>query len=234
VLVSIVAGLSMMVPACGGESSAEPVTIVPIGDSLTERVDASTYRCYLDEMLTVAGVEFDFVGALTQPASAYTCPTEFDRDHEAVNGATIDDRAGPALESVELLQPDVALITLGANDVIGGQPPTEVADELASFIQDLQVAQPDMTILVAQYTPCGYSSAWCQEGFPALHDAIEPMADLSTARSTVIVVDMFTDFSLDDLADAAHPNDSGDEEMAGRWMAALTDSGVVEAASGNN
>jgi hypothetical protein len=60
------------------------------------------------------------------------------------------------------------------------------------------------------------------------------MADLSTARSTVIVVDMFTDFSLDDLADAAHPNDSGDEEMAGRWMAALTDSGVVEAASGNN
>jgi hypothetical protein len=68
-----------------------------------------TYRCYLDEMLTEAGVEFDFVGAFTQPAIACTCSTEFDRDHEAVSGATINARAGPALESVELLQPDVAL-----------------------------------------------------------------------------------------------------------------------------
>ena len=63
---------------------------------------------------------------------------------------------------------------------------------------------------------------------------MEPMANLSAGRSTVIVVDMFTDFSLDDLADAALPNDSGDEEMARRWMTALTNSGVIEVASGTN
>ena len=84
---------------------------MPVGSSTTERVGASTYRCYLDEMLSEAGVGFDFVGSLTQAASANTCPTVFDRDHEAVNGATIDIRAGPATESVELLQPHFGTYT---------------------------------------------------------------------------------------------------------------------------
>jgi hypothetical protein len=71
VLASTVVGLSMItVPACSDRAPAEPMTIMPIGDSLTERVGASTYRCYLDEMLSAAGVDFDFVGVLTQPASA--------------------------------------------------------------------------------------------------------------------------------------------------------------------
>jgi hypothetical protein len=218
----------LAVAGCGSGSSSEPVTIVPIGDSLTERVAASTYRCYLDEMLDEAGVEFDFVGSLDQPANSYTCPTDFDRDHEAVSGASVDQRSGPALEAVELLAPDVALITLGANDVAGNQPGAEVADELESFVRDLQDVQPDMTILVAQNPPCSSSTAWCQEEWPALNEAIASFDGLSTDRSTVMSVDMFTDFSLDDL-EGVHPNDAGDEEMARRWMTALTESGVVEA-----
>jgi len=233
-LAPAVAGLSMIaVAACADEPAAEAVSIMPIGDSLTNRVGASTYRCYLDQMLHRAGVEFDFVGELNSPADTYTCPTEFDRDHEGISGATISQRAGPALDSVERLQPDVALVLLGANDIGGQQAPNEVAEELASFVQDLQNAQPDVAILVAQLPPCRSSSEWCQENWPAYNDEIATFARLSTDRSPVIVVDMFTDSPLEYIVDSVHPNDAGGEEMARRWMTALVDSGSVSAVDGS-
>jgi lysophospholipase L1-like esterase len=123
---------------------------------------------------------------------------------------------------------------LGANDIIGHELPSAVADELATFIQDLQSAHPDLAVLVAQYPPCRSSSEWCQQDWPAYNREIASFARLSTDRSSVIVVDMCTGFSLDDLGDSVHPNDAGDEEMASRWMSALSDSGVLEAASGTN
>ncbi len=232
VLTAVLAASLVVGTACSDDPAAEPVTIVPIGDSLTERVGASTYRCHLDRMLRDAGVEFDFVGSLTQSADAYTCATEFDRDHEGVSGATIDQRSGPALETVEALQPDVALVLLGANDLIDQQDPSEVADELESFVGDLQTAQPDITILVGQLPPCGYSTGWCTQGWPAFNDEVASFGRLSTERSSVAVVDMFSDFDLDVLVDGVHPNDTGDEEMARRWMTALTASSAVGASSG--
>lgn len=208
---------------------SEPLTIMAIGDSFTDRLKASTYRCYLDQMLNEAGVSFDFVGANSPPASNYTCPTEFDTDHEARSGASIDDRAGPAIESVGLLGPDVALVLLGAGDIrLDRQPVDEAADELASFVEDLQATSPDITILVTQLMPCVSTEAACQEGWPAFNDAIASLRRLSTDRSTVTVVDMYTGFSLDDLLpDGFHPNDAGDQEMAGRWMRALQEAGAV-------
>lgn len=227
VLVPMVMGLSLVaVSACSDESAAEPVTIMPIGDSLTERVGWSTYRCHLDAMLDEEGIEFDFVGSLTQPASAYTCPTEFDRDHEGVNGSSIRQRAETVTESVEQLQPDVALVLYGAND-LDARPPDEVVDEYASFVAGMQEANHDITILVAQYPPCRSSSAWCEETWPAFNDAIASFDRLSTDDSSVIVVDMSSGFSLDLLHDSAHPTDAGYEEMARRWMAALRESGVL-------
>lgn len=225
-LFAMACGLAViMVPACADDSSAEPVAIIPIGDSLTERVGANTYRCHLDAMLTEADVEFDFVGSRTQPASAYTCSTEFDRDHEAFSGASITQLGDAAIESVGSLQPAVALVLLGGND-LERQSPADVADELASFVGDLQAARPDLTVLVAQYPAC-LPTPGCEINM-AFNDEIADFARLTTDESTVLVVDMYTDFSLDNLHDAYHPNDAGDEEMARRWMSALTDSGAID------
>jgi lysophospholipase L1-like esterase len=167
------------------------------------------------------------VGSLTQAASANSCPTVFDRDHEAVDGATIDTRAGPATESVELLQPDVVLLLLGGND-LRRQPVDEVADELESFIGDMQAASPDVAVFVAQLPPCR-TALTASEGIPALNEAIASFSRLSTEQSLVTVVDMNTDFSVEDLADSRHPNDAGDQEMARRWMAAMLDADVIAA-----
>lgn len=220
--------LALGVSACGVETSDEPVTIIPIGDSITQSFQTSTYRCYLDQMLNEADISFDFVGSKAPSASLYTCPAEFDLDHEAVSGATIRDRSEPAIESVKLLQPDVALIHLGSNDLRQGRSDEAPAD-LASLIEGLQVASPDITILVAQIIPCRATTWDCGEAFPAFNDAIASFSSLSTDRSTVVVVDMYSDFDLDDLTDDVHPSAAGEEEMARRWMAALEESGVVEA-----
>jgi hypothetical protein len=59
------------------------------------------------------------------------------------------------------------------------------------------------------------------------NDAIASFAELSTDDSSVIVVDMETGFSLDDLRDPWHPTEAGDEIIARRWMDALQDAGVI-------
>jgi len=123
----------------------------------------------------------------------------------------------------------VTLVLLGAGDIrLDGQPVNEVVDELVSFIEDLQATSPDITILVAQLMPCNSTETACQELWPAFNDAIASFGRLSTDRSSVTVVDMYTGFSLDDLPDGFHPNDAGDQEMARRWMKALQEAGVVD------
>ena len=219
---------------CDDQSSdSEPVSIIAIGDSNTDRAGAATYRCYLDQMLTEAGVPFDFVGG-ENPTSAilYDCPTEFDMDHEAAFGGRINEIADPALASVEALQPDVALVLLGGND-LRFQTRDDAPNELASFVEDLQAASPDLTILVAQLLPCvpdwRTAEERCEEFTPAFNEAIASFGELSTATSTVTVVDMHTGFSVDLISDdGVHPTDAGDEEMARRWMAALAESGAIE------
>jgi hypothetical protein len=211
------------------------LTIMPIGDSITSsQRNWSTYRCYLDALLTEAGVLFDFVGSLSAPAfgEPYGCPNAFDEDHEGWWGLRVDQVIGRVTPSVENLQPDVALIHLGTNDIDQGQGPESTAAELESLITGLQAVSPDITILVAQIIPCdpgpvAAAGTDCSEDLPALNNLIAGFADLSTDESRVVVVDMYTGFTLDDLQDGRHPNDTGNQIMARRWMAALQDAGLL-------
>ena len=226
--------LLLIVSACGDASTtatAPSLTIMPIGDSITSgETGWSTYRCYLDGMLRDAGVSFDFVGRQSAPyrTGQYGCPVVFDQDHEGWWGYTVDQVIDSGVTaSVEDLQPDVALIHLGTNDLYYSQGPASTAEELESFITGLQAVSPDITILVAQIIPCDEGRAYCSDDLPAFNDLIASFASLSTDGSSVIVVDMETGFSLDDLRDPWHPTDTGDEIMASRWMEALQDAGVI-------
>lgn len=224
--------LVLLVPACGDDSeeSARPLTIMPIGDSITSgETGWSTYRCYLDGMLNEAGVSFDFVGRQSEPfgGDPYGCPNPFDHDHEGWWGRKVDDLIDDVTASVEVLQPDVALVHLGTNDLYYLEGPVETAEELESFITGLQAVSPDITILVAQIIPCDRTSQDCADDLPAFNDIIASFASLSTDRSLVAVVDMETGFSLGDLRDPWHPADAGDEIIASRWMTALQEAGVI-------
>lgn len=221
--------------ACGDdEEEAGPVTIMPIGDSATDGVDGShTYRCYLDQMLTDAEVEFDFVGSRSTPLAgdSYGCPVEFDQDHESKFAASIGGIRDRVLDSVAQMQPDVALVLLGLGNLQASEPVDAVGGELASFVVELQQVSPDITVLVGQYFPCDREdqAEICFERRAALNDEIASFARLSTDDSRVVVVDMHTGFALDYLQnDGLHTNEAGDEFIAIRWMTALQEIGALE------
>ena len=209
-----------------------PVTIMHVGEGLTQGGrDHSTYRCFLDAMLRDAGIAFDFVGSRQKPADGYDyiCPTDFDQDHEAWAGARVGGFETEMMTaSVGALQPDVALIHLGSEDVWMTGDPEGTTERLELFITGLQAASPDITLLVASMIPCVTPLPWCTDGYPGLNDALASFGNLSTDESTVMFVDMHTGMSTDLLrSNNLSFTDAGDEMMATRWMAALEESGVI-------
>jgi len=212
--------------------AASPVTIMHLGEGITQGAPGrSTYRCFLDTMLHDAGVAFDFVGSRQKPADGfdYTCPTDFDQDHEAWKGAQVGGfETDKMTASVEALQPDVALIQLGGEHVMKTGDPSGTAERLELFITGLQAVSPDITLLVASMIPCNTPIPWCTEDYPTLNDLIASFGRLSTDESTVMFVDMTTGISTDLLRlNNLTFTDAGDEVMASRWMAALEESGVI-------
>jgi hypothetical protein len=215
-------------------TAASAITIMHMGEGLTQgEVGVSTYRCFLDMMLHDAGVAFDFAGSRNEPQDGdvddYGCPTDFDQDHEAWFRAVAGSMETQKMaESAEALQPDVALIYLGGTDVWHQEDPVGASERLALFITGLQAANPDITLLVASLIPCRTPLPWCVEGYPAFNDAIASFGSLSTDESRVLFVDMTTGISTDLLrSNNLSFTDEGDEMMAGRWMAALEELGVI-------
>jgi len=213
---------------------ASPIMIMHIGEGFTQgEVGTSTYRCFLDMMLNDIGVVFDFVGSRQKPMDGdvddYGCPADFDPDHEAWFGAVAGGMETQKMtESVQALQPDVALIHLGGTDVWRQKDPVGAAERLELFITGLQAASPDITLLVASLIPCRTPLPWCIEGYPAFNDAIASFASLSTDESTVMVVDMHTGISRDLLrSNNLSFTDEGDEIVAARWMAALEELDLI-------
>ena len=217
-------------PATEASTTAAPITIMPIGGSSTQGATGwKTYRCFLDAMLEDAGVDFDFVGTQTEPEGGepYGCPNEFDQDYEGFWGAHIQHLVDDVTASVEALQPDVALIHIGPNDIGADQEPVSVAEELESFVTGLQAVSPDITVFVAQIIQCNMPLPKCTENVPAFNDAIASFASLSIGDSSVIVVDMATGYNPDHYRDAVHPDEAGEEFIADRWMTALRESGTI-------
>ena len=217
-------------------AAVSPITIMHVGEGGTEGdQNRSTYRCFLDTMLHDAGIAFDFVGSRQKPAYGYeySCPTDFDQDHDAWKGAIAGGMETEKMtESVEALQPDVALIHLGGDDVWRQNDPVGAAERLKLFITGLQAVSPDTTLLVASMMPCKTPLPWCTEGYPALNDLIASFGSLSTDESIVMFVDMTTGISVDLLRlNGLEFTDAGDEVMAGRWLAALEESGVISTGS---
>jgi len=217
---------------------AAPITIMAIGEGITQgEVGNSTYRCFLDAMLHDAGVTFDFVGSRQEPQDGevdeYGCPTDFDPDHEAWFGAVAGGMETQKMtESVEALQPDVALIHLGGTDIWRQGDPVGAAERLGSFITDLQAMNPDITLLIGTMIPCRTPLPWCIEDYPVFNDAVASFGDLSTDDSTVVVVDMQTGMSTDLLrSNNLSFTDEGNTLMAARWMAALEESGAISTGS---
>ena len=225
----LVLGLVLVLASTAEEALCEPIRIMLIGDSITQGgQEQNAYRkpLYLALIGSPWYCNVDFIGTLQHGEEG------FDRDHDGywgwradqiLNNSSIWDNAADN-------PPDIALIHLGTNDIIQAHPAysscvESTINDLGQIIDKLRAVNPNVIVLLAQIIPS--TASYCEELIPELNLNSEygiPVlaASKSTTASPVMVVDQYTGFDVAmDCYDGIHPNDTGDQKMANKWLASL-------------
>ena len=208
--------------------SAEPLKIMPLGDSITydnSYADIhdprstglrSGYRNFLWYMLTDSGYEVDFVG--TQIAGEDIEPP-FDPDNEGYPGWTSYDLAGYTSRWLEADDPDIILLHAGSND--WDKDPGGIEMILDDVDRYEQSHGKSITVILALILDRNVHQKWIS----VLNANIQAMAQKRIDRGdNIVMVDMQNGAGIDyrtDLADPVHPNDLGYQKMADKWFATL-------------
>jgi lysophospholipase L1-like esterase len=211
--------------------SADPIRILPIGDSITQggRKDREeyTYRHPLFCLLKDAGIAADFIGTRNkglQPEATWPDykGTPFDGDHEGYYGAkTAFVRDQLKTNLPKLAPPDFALIHLGTNDQAPETFSETIVKPLEEIIALLRARNPKVVVLVAHLNFNGGAAI-------KIRPLVEEMAKrLNTADSPVLTVAHYENWKENpkdpatDTFDWAHPNPQGQKKMAEKWLAAM-------------
>ena len=209
---------------------AQPVKILPLGDSWTEGVGHHvSYRYDLWFKLIDAGFDVDFVG---NKRTTFDGPdldlypeylTGFDRDHQADAGFRTDQLVATAKSASARHQPDIVLLWAGGAD-LGWQEAAGVVNariNLPDIIEGIRSFVPGVTILLAQSPPYVGSGA---EFVESLNDVVATVAsDLDTTESPVILVDHYTGYDIESMTqgDRDHQNRVGEAWIAENWFEVL-------------
>ena len=208
-------------PAAAAET-AEPVRIMPLGDSITGA--PGCWRALLWNQLQDAGyTDIDMVGTLP----AQYCGVDHDGDNEGHAGMLVTEAAEQNLLPgwLAATSPDIVLMHFGTNDVWGAVPAERIIDAYTTLVEQMRASNPTMTVLVAQILPMNpWQCGDCGQRVQELNALIPQWAEsVTTEESPVVVVDQWTGFdTATDTYDGVHPNGGGDQKIADRWFAELT------------
>jgi lysophospholipase L1-like esterase len=195
---------------------------MPIGDSITQaNNEHDSYRRILWHGLERSGYQVDFVGSLNSNHGGLPPHQDFDLDHEGHWGFRTDEILEQIDDWAGTYEPQVVLIHLGSNDVFQNQSTTGTIEELGRLIDRLRAANTKVKIALAQIIPVDHAAKL--NAIRDLNERIEVLgATKNLEDSPVLVVDQFTGFDAQsDTYDGVHPNASGEEKMARRWLSAL-------------
>jgi lysophospholipase L1-like esterase len=210
--------------------------LLPLGDSITQ-ADAThlSYRYWLWELLSEAGLQVDFVGSMNthfQGTPTYPNPA-FDPDHEGHYGWRADQLLAELPTWLQSYTPSAVILHIGTNDVAFGQPIEETLDEIAALVGLLREDNPEVVVFLAELIPLNIGGA----GVEPLNEGIVRLGpELNTTQSPVIVVERGT-FGASDLFDNVHPNETGEKKMAAAFFAAIETamrSGLIEPCEESN
>ena len=222
-----------------------PWRIVAIGDSITQsNLLHQSYRYKLWKKLVEKGIDFDLIGTQHSNANQDADGTllagttqvpqpdyknkSFDPDHEAYWGQKAGQVATRLQTTLPQLQaqgdvPDIALVHLGTNELLLGpgstaQKAAAAIDGLENVIDELRRVNPRVTILLAKIIPYSTDGGEVSQ----LNQLIDAVDDsMSQSDSPVIIVDQYSGFNSTvgaDTFDGVHPNDSGEEKIAGKFF----------------
>lgn len=201
---------------------AAPVTILPLGDSITEgRSKFASYRMPLWEMLVGQGYIVEFVGARASEERIGSLR------HEGHSGETAEYLADHIGEFYRANPANIVLLQAGHNHTVDENPVAGIVAATRRIVATLREINPRVVILLAQPIPSGKLPKY---GYlPALRDALAELARADQAAHAqdgvrpVVLVDQAAgfDWRVDTIADRVHPNAAGARKLAQRWFDAL-------------
>ncbi|MCX4993619.1 FG-GAP-like repeat-containing protein [Streptomyces sp. NBC_00568] len=199
-------------------SSSVPseIRLMPLGDSITAGVASSTgngYRGPLRSALQNAGVSsLDFVGSVNSGEMV-------DKDHEGHSGKVIQEIEDFADCTVPASRPNVVTLHAGTNDMDQDLELEGAPQRLGALIDRVLTNAPETTVLVATLIPA--QKAGLQPRIDAFNAALPALVGSRQAQGKrVALVDM-SSVTTSDLAQPAHPNDTGYAKMGEAFYGAL-------------
>jgi lysophospholipase L1-like esterase len=205
---------------------AEPVRIMPVGDSLTfdwyyddTRPDSlrHAYRNFLWYKLRNAGYAVDFVGSRQ---TGWSISPAFDPDNEGYTGYTSHQIASLIYNKLKQNPADIILLHIGTNDWSSSVDGVEdILKEIDRFEED---SGHQVTVILAQIINFSYRYEHVHE----FNLNLKSMAENRIADGDrIILVNMETgagiDYSTDFMPDGIHPNNTGYAKMATAWFEKL-------------
>lgn len=212
-----------------GITIAQPLKFHPIGDSTTEAYELETaWRYWFYKLLQKNGFsDIDFVGSRTGTFNGTNfSDNDWDKNHDGHSGSTASQVLNGGLSkghsgSIKVwapaYTPHIAVIFLGTNDIRQGRSAGDIIKSLQGIIQVLRDAREEVKIIVCQIPNWDYASfKGSQAGVDALNAQIPTLVSLATSVSPIKIVDLNTDYSLDDSRDGIHPGKVGAQKIADR------------------
>ena len=162
-------GISPVIEKFMKAAPLAPVKIMLIGGSATEGRDSGTsYRTYLDGMIRRTGRVIDFVGSHHNHNNDTSEPDsyQFDPDHEGHWGRGSAWIADNMPRLLERNVPDVAVIHVGAEDILArtteAEPLTDcIVADIGRVITSLRSKNPHVKIVLAENLPVSGSEETC-------------------------------------------------------------------------
>jgi len=197
------------------------MTVLPMGDSITEGSGESNYRTTLRSILTAAGYEVDYVGTNTVNPGTLT-----DREHEGHGGWRIDQLdSNVAGWFAAIKDPDFILLHIGTNDFGQNFATPTAIDRLDALILKMATLRPHANIVVTNIMERDNPA----EGRPRdtkIQAEFNPFvqarvnAHIAAGRK-VTFLNMRAVVPLSDMPDFLHPNQTGSNKMANAWLGAI-------------
>jgi lysophospholipase L1-like esterase len=199
---------------CAADHSAARLRIMPLGDSITDGHGIpGGYRIDLWRMLGARGIAVDFVGSLRNGPAWLP-----EKEHEGHSGWRIDQIQALVDASLRKYRPDVVLLLIGTNDILGHYRVGTAPERLGALVDQMAADRPAMEILVSTIPPT--DSAILNRQVVRYNAAVRQVVRRRAAAGRPIwLVDGGGSLTRADLADGVHPNRTGYRKLARAWEA---------------